>query len=78
MKYLVLSLGLILAACSPLEPVMVDDTLTRHCNDPLLEEGQPCITDDRGTLLAVAVGSLVFLSSITGLGYYYKQRKGDS
>ena len=78
MKILVLWLILILSACAPLDPIMVDDEMVRYCNDPLLEDGEPCITDDRSTLLGVVVGSIVFLSTISGLGYYYFNKKRDS
>jgi len=68
----------LLTACAPLESVQVDGQTVRYCNDPLLEEGEPCITDDRATLLGVMIGSIVFLSSVSGLGYYYFNKKRDS
>jgi hypothetical protein len=78
MKYLSLIIVLLLVACAPLDPIQVDGEMVRYCNDPLLEEGEPCITDDRGTFLGFMVGSVVFLSSISGIGYYYVNKKRDS
>jgi hypothetical protein len=73
-----LVLLVLLTGCAPLDPVVVDEQMVRYCNDPLLEEGEPCITDDRATLLGVMIGSIVFLSSVSGLGYYYFNKKRDS
>lgn len=78
MKYLGFVIALLLVACAPLEPVVIEDEIVRYCNDPLLEEGESCITDDRGTLLGVMVGSIVFLSGVSGIGYYYYNKKRDS
>ena len=78
MKYLSLIIVLLLAACAPRDPVQVDGEMVRYCNDPLWEEGERCITDDRGTFLGFMVGSVVFLSSISGIGYYYFNKKRDS
>lgn len=78
MKKLILLIILILSACAPLEPLEMDGELIRYCNDPLLVEGEPCITDDRGLLLSVIAGSIVFLSSLTGAGYYIINKKRDS
>ena len=78
MKYLSLIIVLLLAACAPRDPVQVDGEMVRYCNDPLWEEGERCITDDRGTFLGFMVGSVVFLSSISGIVYYYLNKKRDS
>ena len=78
MKYLSLIIVLLLAACAPRDPVQVDGEMVRYCNDPLWEEGERCITDDRGTFLGFMVGCVVFLSSISGIGYYYFNKKRDS
>ena len=78
MKYLSLIIVLLLAACAPRDPVQVDGEMVRYCNDPLWEEGERCITDDPGTFLGFMVGSVVFLSSISGIGYYYFNKKRDS
>ncbi len=63
---IVTALLVVLASCDVLPPMSVEDGSTiRYCNDPLLEAGEPCITDDRATLLGVGVGAIVFLSSST-------------
>ncbi len=78
MKYFSLVIVLLLAACAPLDPIQVDGEMVRYCNDPLLEEGETCIVDDRGLLIGVMVGSLVFVSGVAGTGYYYFNKKRDS
>jgi len=54
----------ILSGCQAVLPpvVLEDGSVIRYCNDPLLEAGQPCTTDDRGVLVGVAIGAIVFIS----------------
>lgn len=70
------SLLLVLASCDVLPPVTFEDgSIVRYCNDPLLEAGEPCVTDDRATLLGVGVGAIVFLSSSSIALVRYTNRK---
>ena len=75
--FLFVGLVIILASCEAvLPPAMLEDgSVVRYCNDPLLAEGEPCITDDRATLLGVVIGAVVFLSSSTLVLVQYANRK---
>lgn len=78
MKRIVIILILFLSSCAPLDPVEIDGEPVRYCNDPLLEEGESCIVDDRGLFLGGLVGSIVFISTVSSAGYYLVNKKRDS